>query len=73
MYLGKVLSFLCYEYKWTPEYILKKLTWRTVWKYYEYGLHYQSEGKYVIDQEPDPITNLSKDVKNINGKRIISK
>lgn len=75
MYAGRVISFLCYNYKWSPEYVLKKLTWNKVWLYYEYGLHFMSNGQHVVDfEEPAAITTLNKDVKvNPGGARIISK
>jgi hypothetical protein len=38
--------------------------------FYDYGLHFKTEGQHVVDEEPPPL----KDAKILpNGARIISK
>ena len=73
MYLGRVLSFVCFYYGWTHKYIFKELTWKQFWIFYEYAQHYRTNGEYVVDEEPPPITTMNKDVKIIDGVRVISK
>ena len=53
---------------------MKELTWKQVWKFYEYALHFKTDGKYVIDwEEPGALTALGEPKTDKSGARIISK
>lgn len=46
---------MCREYGWTPEYILKKLTWGQVWMYYEHACAWIAGKDVDYDEEPPPL------------------
>lgn len=59
-------------YAWaSPDYILKKMTWQQVMKYYAHYVAYET-GKPVEDEEPDAIDFPGTIVKP-DGSRVYSK
>ena len=65
-----MLSFLCREYHWTPEYILKKLTWSQVFMFYEHGLAHLQGKEVEYEIEPPPLENA---IVNKNGERVYNR
>ena len=66
-----MLSLLCREYGWTPDYILKKLTWNQVWMFHEHAQAWIAGKDVDYDEEPEPLT--FKETKIVNGVRIYEK
>jgi hypothetical protein len=67
-----MLSLLCREYGWKPDYILNELTWSQVWMFHEHAQAWILGKDVDYDEEPPPLE--MPDVKiDENGCRVYSK
>ena len=66
-----MLSVLCREYHWTPDYILKEMTWNQVMLFYEHILAYLG-GQSVIYDDPPPLEIPGTQI-NKKGHRVYNK
>lgn len=67
-----MITRLGHHYAWaSPDFILKKLTWRQVWLYYEYCFaHLQDKDTIERDTEEPPPLDLPGTIVKKDGTRI---